>query len=179
MLTTDLALRFDPAYEKISRRFHENPEEFAEAFAEAWYKLTHRDMGPHVRLLGPEVPAEPRIWQDPGAGAAGEPISAAEIVDLKARILASGLTVSQLVKTAWASASTFRAHGQARRRQRRAHPPRPAEGLGGQRARPSWPRCSAVLEGIQGWLRRLARRPDRARRRRGDRAGRAGRRSRR
>jgi len=106
MLTTDLSLRMDPEYEKISRSFHENPDQFAKAFAEAWYKLTHRDMGPHVRLLGPEVPAEPRIWQDPLPE--GAPLSDGQVVDLKARILASGLTVSQLVKTAWASASTYR-----------------------------------------------------------------------
>lgn len=107
MLTTDLSLRFDPEYEKISRRFHENPDQFARAFAEAWYKLTHRDMGPLPRLLGPEVPAEPRIWQDP-VPAAGAALTDAQVADLKARILGSGLSVAQLVKTAWASASTFR-----------------------------------------------------------------------
>lgn len=106
MLTTDLALRFDPIYGPISRRFHDDPDAFAKAFAEAWYKLTHRDMGPLVRLLGPEVPAEPRIWQDPVP--AGTPIDAEKAAALKARILASGLTVADLVKTAWASASTFR-----------------------------------------------------------------------
>ena len=108
MLTTDLSLRLDPAYEKISRRFHENPDQFATAFAEAWYKLTHRDMGPHNRLLGPEVPAQPRIWQDPVPEAGGNSLSDADIADLKTQILASGLSVSRLVKTAWASASTFR-----------------------------------------------------------------------
>ncbi len=108
MLTTDLALRFDPAYEAISRRFHQNPDQFATAFAEAWYKLTHRDMGPHSRLLGPEVPAQPRIWQDPVPAAQGALISDADAADLKARILASGLSISRLVKTAWASASTYR-----------------------------------------------------------------------
>ena len=108
MLTTDLALRFDPVYEPISRRFHENPDQFAKAFAEAWYKLTHRDMGPHERLLGPEVPAEPRIWQDPVPKAGGSSIGDADIAALKAKILDSGLSVSRLVKTAWASASTFR-----------------------------------------------------------------------
>ncbi len=106
MLTTDLSLRLDPEYEKISRRFHANPDQFAKAFAEAWYKLTHRDMGPHVRLLGPEVPAEPRIWQDPLP--AGTPLNDGQVADLKAKILASGLTTAQLVKTAWASASTYR-----------------------------------------------------------------------
>jgi catalase-peroxidase len=108
MLTSDLALRFDPAYEKISRRFHQNPDEFAEAFAEAWYKLTHRDMGPHVLLLGPETPAEPRLWQDPIPAVDHPLIDDADIAALKAKILASGLSISRLVATAWASASTFR-----------------------------------------------------------------------
>nr|WP_295666331.1 catalase/peroxidase HPI [Sphingomonas sp.] len=108
MLTTDLSLRFDPAYEVISRRFHEHPDQFAKAFAEAWYKLTHRDMGPHVRLHGPEVPTEARIWQDPVPAAEGAALSDADIVDLKAKILASGLSIGRLVATAWASASTFR-----------------------------------------------------------------------
>ena len=108
MLTTDLALRFDPAYEKISRRFLENPDQFADAFARAWFKLTHRDMGPKVRYLGPEVPAEDLIWQDP-VPAAGHPlIDAKDIAALKAQILASGLSAADLVSTAWASASTFR-----------------------------------------------------------------------
>ncbi|HWG24807.1 catalase/peroxidase HPI [Actinospica sp.] len=108
MLTTDLALRFDPIYEPISRRFFENPDEFADAFARAWYKLTHRDMGPIVRYLGPEVPSEVLIWQDPLPAATHEPIGAADVAALKEHVLASGLTVSQLVSAAWASASTFR-----------------------------------------------------------------------
>lgn len=108
MLTTDLSLRFDPAYEKISRRFYEHPEQFADAFARAWFKLTHRDMGPRVRYLGPLVPQETLIWQDPIPAAVGAPIGDKDIEELKAKILASGLTVSQLVSTAWASASTFR-----------------------------------------------------------------------
>jgi catalase-peroxidase len=108
MLTTDLALRFDPVYEPISRRFHENPEEFQEAFARAWYKLTHRDMGPKSLFLGPEVPEETLLWQDPLPEPQGEPIGAADIEVLKAKLLDSGLTVSDLVFTAWASASTFR-----------------------------------------------------------------------
>ena len=108
MLTTDLALRFDPAYEKISRRFHEHPDEFATAFAKAWFKLTHRDMGPISRYLGPLVPAEPQIWQDPVPKATHELIGAKDIAALKDKILASGLSISQLVSTAWASASTFR-----------------------------------------------------------------------
>ena len=108
MLTTDLSLRMDPAYEKISRRFLEHPHELAEAFANAWFKLTHRDMGPLVRYLGPLVPAKPLIWQDPIPSLNHPLIQATEITSLKARILASGLTTSQLVSTAWASASTFR-----------------------------------------------------------------------
>ena len=108
MLTTDLALRMDPAYAAISRRFHENPDQFAKAFAEAWYKLTHRDMGPHVRLIGPEVPAEPRLWQDPIPPVDHPLIDEADIAALKTKLLASGLSVSRLVATAWASASTFR-----------------------------------------------------------------------
>jgi catalase-peroxidase len=108
MLTTDIALRFDPAYEKISRRFYENPNEFADAFARAWFKLTHRDMGPRGRYLGPEVPTEELIWQDPIPTATYKMIDANDIDALKKTILSSGLTVSALVSTAWASASTFR-----------------------------------------------------------------------
>ena len=108
MLTTDLSLRFDPIYEKISRRFYENPDEFADAFARAWYKLTHRDMGPIARYLGPEVPAEELVWQDPLPAVTHPLIEEADIAALKALVLASGLTVSQLVSTAWASASSFR-----------------------------------------------------------------------
>lgn len=108
MLTTDLALRFDPAYEKISRHFFENPDEFADAFARAWFKLTHRDMGPVSRYLGPEVPKEELIWQDPVPAVTYTLIDEADIASLKSKILASGLTVSELAATAWASASTFR-----------------------------------------------------------------------
>ncbi|WEH13973.1 catalase/peroxidase HPI [Streptomyces sp. VNUA24] len=108
MLTTDLSLRFDPIYGEISKRFHENHDQFADAFARAWFKLTHRDMGPKSLYLGPEVPAETLIWQDPLPAAEGEVIDAADVAALKAKLLASGLTVSQLVSTAWASASTFR-----------------------------------------------------------------------
>jgi len=108
MLTTDLSLRLDPAYEKISRRFLENPDQFADAFSRAWFKLTHRDMGPRARYLGPEVPAEELIWQDPVPAADHPLVDAQDIAALKQKILASGLTVSQLVSTAWASASTFR-----------------------------------------------------------------------
>ena len=108
MLTTDLSLRFDPDYEKISRRFLSNPEEFADAFAKAWFKLTHRDLGPVARYLGPLVPAQPLLWQDPLPALDHAVVGEAEIAALKAKILASGLSVSQLVTTAWASASTFR-----------------------------------------------------------------------
>ncbi len=108
MLTTDLSLRLDPAYEKISRRFLKNPDQLADAFARAWFKLTHRDMGPRARYLGPEVPAEELIWQDPIPAVNHKLVGPKEIAALKAKILASGLTVSQLVSTAWASASTFR-----------------------------------------------------------------------
>ncbi len=108
MLTTDLALRFDPAYEKISRRFMENPDQFADAFARAWFKLTHRDMGPRARYLGPEVPAEELVWQDPIPAVDHKLIDAQDIAALKGKILASGLSVAELVSTAWASASTFR-----------------------------------------------------------------------
>lgn len=108
MLTTDLALRFDPAYEKISRRFYENPDQFADAFARAWFKLTHRDMGPLARYLGPLVPKETLPWQDPVPALDHPLVDAQDIAALKAKVLSSGLTVSQLVSTAWASASTFR-----------------------------------------------------------------------
>ncbi|HZF83727.1 MAG TPA: catalase/peroxidase HPI [Burkholderiaceae bacterium] len=108
MLTTDLSLRFDPAYEKISRRFLANPDQFADAFARAWFKLTHRDMGPRARYLGPEVPAEELIWQDPLPAVDHPVVTDADVAALKAQVLASGLTVAELVSTAWASASTFR-----------------------------------------------------------------------
>src|SRR6201993_5198052 len=108
MLTTDLALRFDPVYEKISRRFYENPEQFADAFARAWFKLTHRDLGPRGRYLGPLVPAEVLIWQDPVPAVDHELVNDKDIEALKAKVLASGLSISDLVTTAWASASTFR-----------------------------------------------------------------------
>jgi catalase-peroxidase len=108
MLTTDLALRLDPAYEKISRRFHENPDQFADAFARAWFKLTHRDMGPRARYLGPEVPAEVLLWQDPVPEVTHELIDRQDIAGLKGKILESGLSIARLVSTAWASAATFR-----------------------------------------------------------------------
>src|ERR1700680_1867934 len=108
MLTTDLALRLDPAYEKISRRFYENPDQFADAFARAWFKLTHRDMGPLSRYLGPLVPKEQLLWQDPTPAVDHKVIDGEDIAALKAKILSSGLSISQLVTTAWASAATFR-----------------------------------------------------------------------
>jgi catalase-peroxidase len=108
MLTTDLSLRFDPVYEKISRRFYENQDQFADAFARAWFKLTHRDMGPRSRYLGPEVPAEELIWQDPIPAVDHKLIGEKDIASLKGKILASGLSIPELVSTAWASASTFR-----------------------------------------------------------------------
>ena len=108
MTTADLSLRMDPIYKPIAKRFHENPEEFADTFARAWFKLTHRDMGPRSRYLGPEVPDEELIWQDPVPAVDHELIDEQDIVDLKSKILDSGLSVSQLVSTAWASASTFR-----------------------------------------------------------------------
>ncbi len=108
MLTTDLALRFDPVYEKIAKRFYENPNQLADAFARAWFKLTHRDMGPRSRYLGPEVPAEELIWQDPTPAVDHKLIDEGDIAELKSKILASGLSISELVSTAWASASTFR-----------------------------------------------------------------------
>ena len=108
MTTADMAMRMDPAYEKISRRFHQNPEEFADAFARAWFKLTHRDMGPRARYLGSEVPQEELIWQDPVPAVSHDLVDDADVAALKSKILGSGLSVSQLVSTAWASASTFR-----------------------------------------------------------------------
>jgi catalase-peroxidase len=108
MLTTDISLRVDPVYEKISRRFYENPQEFADAFARAWFKLTHRDMGPRARYLGPEVPKEELLWQDPVPAVNHALVDDNDVAALKKKILASGLTVSQLVSTAWASASTYR-----------------------------------------------------------------------
>jgi len=149
MLTTDLSLRFDPAYEKISRRFLENPGQFADAFARAWFKLTHRDMGPRARYLGPEVPAEELIWQDPIPAVNHPLVDASDIASLKAAILDSGLTVSELVTTAWASASTFRGsdkRGGANGARIRLAPQKDWEV--NQPAR--LPKVLAALEGIRG-----------------------------
>ena len=171
MLTSDLALRVDPAYEKISRRFYENPDEFADAFARAWFKLTHRDMGPLVRYLGSEVPSEELLWQDPLPAVDHELIDEADAAALKEQILASGLSTAQLVSTTWAAASSFR--GSDKR-----------GGVNGARIRlapqKDWEVNNPVqlttvletLEGIQtrfnegqtGGKRGLAGRPDRARR---------------
>ena len=132
----------DPIYEPISKRFHENPDEFADAFARAWFKLTHRDMGPKARYLGAEVPAEDLIWQDPIPAVDHPLIDAADIAELKAKILGSGLSVRRAGADRLGLGLDLPRLRQARRRQRRAHPPGAAEGLGGERARRSWPRCS-------------------------------------
>ena len=186
MLTTDLSLRLDPAYEKISRRFYEHPDQFADAFARAWFKLTHRDMGPIVRYLGPLVPKETLIWQDPIPAVNHPLIGEQDIAALKAKILASGLSVSQLVSTAWASASTFRGsdkRGGANGARIRLAPQKdwdvnqPAQLADGPCETRSDP------EGVQRVaIRRqesFARRPDRSRRLRRDRESREGRRPRR
>ncbi len=149
MLTTDLSLRFDPVYEKISRRFYEHPDQLADAFARAWFKLTHRDMGPRARYLGPEVPEEELIWQDPIPAVNHPLIDAQDIASLKGKILASGLSVSELVSTAWASASTFRGsdkRGGANGARIRLAPQKDWEV--NQPARLAR-RCSRSLEGIQ------------------------------
>ena len=140
MLTSDLALRMDPIYGPIAKRFHENPDQLADAFAKAWYKLLHRDMGPVSRYLGPWV-AEPQLWQDPVPAVDHELIGEEDIAALKAKILASGLSVSQLVSTAWAAAAQLPRHRQARRGERCTDPPRAAEGLGGQRPDRAGHRC--------------------------------------
>ena len=133
MTTADMAMRMDPAYEKISRHFHENPAEFADAFARAWFKLTHRDMGPKVRYLGPEVPAEDLIWQDPVPAVDHPLIDAATSPSLKAKILASGLVNCRTRLGRLGLGLDVPRLGQARRCQRRAHPACAAEGLGRQR----------------------------------------------
>ena len=182
MLTTDLSLRFDPAYEKISRRFYEHPEQFADAFARAWFKLTHRDMGPIARYLGPLVPKETLIWQDPIPAVDHPLVDAKDIAALKAKILASGLSVSAAGRDRLGLGLDVPRLRQARRRQRRAHPPGAAEGLGGQPAGRAG-QGAADAGGDPGRVQRMrsrrqegvAGRPDRARRRRGDREGRQGR----
>jgi catalase-peroxidase len=140
MLTTDLSLKVDPIYGPISRHFHENPDQLAEAFAKAWYKLTHRDMGPRSRYLGPLVPSEPQLWQDPVPEVDRELIGEEDIAALKSKVLASGLSISQLVSTAWASAATFSAPTCAAGRTARGfalHRKR----TGRSTTRPNWPAC--------------------------------------
>ena len=183
MLTTDLSLRFDPAYEKISRRFYEHPDQFADAFARAWFKLTHRDMGPIVRYLGPLVPKETLIWQDPIPAVDHPLVDEQDIAALKAKILASGLSVSQLVSTAWASASTFRGsdkRGGANGARIRLAPQKDWEVNQPAQLATVLAEARGDPEGVQCLRRRrqegLARRPDRSRRRRRDREGREGRR---
>ncbi len=179
MLTTDLSLRMDPAYEKISRRFFENPDQFADAFARAWFKLTHRDMGPRVRYLGPLVPKETLIWQDPIPAVDHPLIGDADIAALKAKILASGLTVPQLVSTAWASASTFRGsdkRGGANGARIRLSPQKDWEVNQPAQLKTVLAKLEEIQKGFgqEGF----ARRPDRARRLRGRREGGQGRRRR-
>ena len=134
MTTADLSLRFDPIYEPIARRYQQNPEEFADAFARAWFKLTHRDMGPRARYLGPEVPEEELLWQDPIPAVTHELIDGQDIAALKSKILASGLICLRAGRDRLGLGVHLPRLRQARRRQRRAHPARPAEGLGGQPA---------------------------------------------
>ncbi len=184
MLTSDLALRVDPAYEKISRRFYENPDQFADAFARAWFKLTHRDMGPIQRYLGPLVPKETLIWQDPIPAVDHPLIDEQDIAALKAQILATGLSVSAAGHDGLGVGLDVPRLGQARRGQRRAHPPGAAEGLGGQQAGRAGNRAAEARGGADGVQRvgdrrqeGLAGRPDRARRLRRRRAGGEGRRA--
>ncbi len=177
MLTTDLALRMDPIYAPIAQRFHDDPDQLADAFAKAWYKLTHRDMGPRSRYLGALVPAEAQLWQDPVPDVEHELISQQHVTELKASIVGSGLSISELVSTAWASASTFRgtdkrggANG-ARIRlapQRTGTPPRP---LARRMCCPGWSRSVRVQHRAHRWPAGLAGRPDRAGRLCGHRAG--------
>ena len=178
MLTTDLALRMDPEYGKISKRFHDHPDQFADAFARAWFKLTHRDMGPRPLYLGPEVPKEELLWQDPIPAVDHPLIGEADIAALKAKILASGLTVSQLVSAAWASASTFRGSDKRGGANGATHSPEPAEGLGSQPAGPIGNRAGKTRSDPEGVQRRrqksFAGRPDRSRRFCGNREGRQG-----
>ena len=171
MLVTDLSLRVDPVYEKISRRFYEHPDEFADAFARAWFKLTHRDMGPRTRYLGPEVPEEELIWQDPVPAVDHKLIDAKDIADLKAKILASGLSISQLVSTAWASAASFRGsdkRGGANGARIRLAPQKDWEVNQPAQLAKVLQKLEAIEQGVQrlGHRRQegLARRPDRSRR---------------
>ena len=179
MLTTDLALRVDPVYEPISRRFYENPDHFADAFARAWFKLTHRDMGPKVRYLGPEVPTEDLIWQDPIPAVDHPLIDDADIAALKAKILASGLSIAELVVDRLGLGRDLPRLGQARRGQRCPHSPGAAEGLGGQPAGEQLAKVLGDARGNPGGIQRgagrrqegLAGGSDRARRLRRGRGG--------
>ena len=147
MLTTDLALRFDPVYEPISRRFLEHPDELADAFARAWFKLTHRDMGPIARYLGPLVPQETLLWQDPVPEVTHELVGAEDIAALKGQILASGLSVAQLVAHRVGVGVDVPRQRQARRGERGAHPPRTAERRGRSTTPTSWRPCCAPWRG--------------------------------
>ena len=180
MLTTDLSLRLDPAYEKISRRFYEHPDQFADAFARAWFKLTHRDMGPIVRYLGPLVPKETLIWQDPIPAVDHPLIGEQDIAALKAKILVvRSVGLAACLDRLGVGLDVPRLR-QARWRERRAHSPRAAEGLGGQPAGSAQDRPAEARSDPEGARQEgLARRPDRSRRQRGGREGREGRRRRR
>ena len=141
MSTADMAMKLDPIYGPISKRFHKDPAAFADAFARAWFKLTHRDMGPKSRYLGPEVPDEDLIWQDPVPAVDHKLIGGKDIKALKASILDSGLSIAQLVSTAWASAAHVPWLRQAGRRERRAHPPGARRRTGRSTSRRNWRRC--------------------------------------
>lgn len=157
MFTTDIALKMDPSYNKIATRFREHPEEFQLAFAKAWFKLTHRDMGPKARYVGSEVPSEDLIWQDPLPKADAKPIDAKDIAALKAKILASGLTVPELVRTAWASAASFRGtdmRGGANGARLRLAPRR----TGPSTTPPNWPKSCPVWKPSRPTSTRVARR---------------------
>jgi catalase-peroxidase len=149
MTTADMSLRMDPAYEKISRRFHQNPAEFADAFARAWFKLTHRDMGPRARYLGTLVPKEVLIWQDPIPAVDHALVDAVDVATLKATVLDSGLSIAQLVSTAWASASTFRGSDKRGGANGGAHSPWPRKKTGLPTSPRNWRRCCKSLEAIQ------------------------------
>ena len=177
MLTTDLALRMDPIYAPIAKRFHENPDQLADAFAKAWFKLLHRDMGPRSRYLGPWVP-EPQLWQDPVPAVDHELIGEQDIAALKSKILASGLSIPELVSTAWAAAASFRGTDKRGGANGATDPPRAAEGLGGQRTGPAGEGAEDPRAGPAGLQRLtvrrqegLAGRPDRPGRMRRRRAG--------
>ena len=165
MTTADMAMRMDPVYEAISRRFHENPDAFADAFARAWFKLTHRDMGPRARYLGPEVPGEELIWQDPVPAVTHELVDERDVAELKARILASGLSVSAAGLDRLGFRLDLPRLRPARRGERGAHPSRATEGLGRSTSRPGWRPCSKPwrASGRRSTARRPTRREYRSR----------------